>query len=248
MVSRACVAVVGLVAALVLAVAPLRAAEQFTAEQREEIGRLVRELLVDNPDIVIGAIKEYQRRQDAAAKAAVVQALNDNRGELFESPDSPVAGNPDGDVTLVEFFDYQCGYCKSVVDRVADAVDNDKNIRWVFKEFPILGPVSVYAAQAALAAQRQGKYQEFHLAMMRLKGRLSEDRVLAVAETVGLDVELLKEDMRSPHVSAEIGRNLDLAEALNVRGTPAFVIGDVVVPGAIDGATLRRLIAEARRG
>jgi protein-disulfide isomerase len=248
MIARPWIAGAGLMAALVFAALPLHAAEPLSAQQKQEIEQFVRQLLVDNPDIVIGAIREYQRRQDAAAKTAAAQALSDNREQLFNSPDSPVAGNPEGNVTLVEFFDYQCGYCKSVVDRVADTVENDKNIRWVFKEFPILGPVSVYAAQAALAARRQGKYQEFHLAMMRLKGRLAEERVLQVAEAVGLDVERLQQDMQDPQVIAEIGRNLDLAEALNVRGTPAFVIGEVVVPGAIDAATLRRLIAEARQG
>jgi protein-disulfide isomerase len=232
MVARLRIALAGLAAALVFAVAPLHAAEDFSAEQKQAIERFVRQLLIDQPDIIVGAIKEFQRRQEAAAKAAVKKALNDNRDELFNSPDSPVGGNLSGDVTLVEFFDYQCGYCKAVVDRVAGTVDSDKNVRWVFKEFPILGPVSVYAAQAALAAERQDKYQPFHLALMRLKGRLSKERVLKV----------------DPQVTGEISRNLQLAQALGVRGTPAFVIGDVVAPGAIDAATLRRLIAEARRG
>ncbi len=157
-----------------------------------------------------------------------------------------MGGNPNGDVTLVEFFDYQCGYCKSVVDRVAGTVAKDKNVRWVFKEFPILGPVSVYASRAALAAHRQDKYQELHLAMMRSRGKLTEQKVLRFAAEAGLDVARLEADMKTPEIATLIERNMALAEALNVRGTPAFVIGDVVVPGAIDAATLNRLIAAAR--
>lgn len=240
-------AVAALAVGCLIAVAPARAAEdELTASQKRQIEALVRTLLLEKPEILIEAIEEYRRRQQATSQAQARQALTDNRERIFNDPASPVAGNPNGDVTLVEFFDYQCGYCKSVVDRVAGTVAEDKNIRWVFKEFPILGPVSVYAARAALAAHRQGKYQEFHLALMRSRGRLDEKKVLRIAGATGLDVARLEADMESPEIGVMIERNMTLADALNVRGTPAFVIGDVVVPGAIDAATLNRLIAAAR--
>ncbi len=241
-------AVAAVAIACFLAAAPAGAAEELTVPQMQQIELLLRRLLMEKPEILIEAIEEYRRRQQAAAKAETRQTLVDKREEIFEDPDSPVAGNPNGDVTLVEFFDYQCGYCKSVVDRVAGAVARDKNIRWVFKEFPILGPASVFAAQAALAAHRQGKYPKFHLALMRARGKLTDAKVLRIAERTGLDMTRLQADMKTPEIDAMIEQNKRLADALNVRGTPAFVIGDVLVPGAIDEATLQRLIAGARGG
>jgi protein-disulfide isomerase len=246
MIGRSFIAAVALTFGLLLAVAPARAAEDLTARQKQQVEELLRELLIKNPEILVEALEEYQRRQKADGRARARQALVDNREQIFNDPASPVGGNPNGDVTLVEFFDYQCGYCKAVVERVAGTVAKDKNIRWVFKEFPILGPVSVYASRAALAAHRQDKYQELHLAMMRSRGKLTEKKVLRFAAEAGLDVARLEADMKTPEIATLIARNMDLAEALNIRGTPAFVIGDVVVPGAIDAATLNRLIAAAR--
>lgn len=248
MIGRSFIVAVALTVGLLLAVAPARAAEDLTARQKQQIEELLRELLIKNPEILVEALEEYQRRQKADSRARARQALVDNREQIFNDPASPVGGNPNGDVTLVEFFDYQCGYCKAVVDRVAGTVAKDKNIRWVFKEFPILGPVSVYASRAALAAHRQDKdkYHELHLAMMRSRGKLTEKKVLRFAARAGLDVARLEADMETPEIATLIERNMALAEALNIRGTPAFVIGDVVVPGAIDAATLNRLIAAAR--
>ncbi len=246
MIGRSLPIAVALTVGFLLAMAPARAAEDLTARQKQQIEELVRELLIKNPEILIEALEAYQRREKAESQAKARQALVDNREQIFNDPASPVGGNPNGDVTLVEFFDYQCGYCKSVVDRVAGTVAKDKNIRWVFKEFPILGPVSVYASRAALAAHRQGKYQVLHLALMRSRGRLTEKKVLRLAAETGLDVARLEADLKTPEIAALIARNMALADALNVRGTPAFVIGDVVVPGAIDAATLNRLIAAAR--
>ncbi len=246
MIGRSLPIAVALTVGILLAMAPARAAEDLTARQKQQVEELLRELLIKNPEILVEALEEYQRREKANSLARARQALVDNREQILNDPASPVGGNPDGDVTLVEFFDYQCGYCKSVVDRVAGTVAKDKNIRWVFKEFPILGPTSVYASRAALAAHRQGKYQEFHLALMRSRGKLTEKKVLRFAAEAGLDVARLEADLKTPEIAALIARNMALADALNVRGTPAFIIGDVLVPGAIDAATLNRLIAAAR--
>lgn len=247
MIGRSATIAVALTVGLLLAV-PAGAAEDLTARQKRQVEEVVREFLLKNPEILVEALEEYQRRRKAEGQAKARQALVDNREQILHDPASPVGGNPNGDVTLVEFFDYQCGYCKSVVDRVADTVAKDKNIRWVFKEFPILGPVSVYASRAALAAHRQDKdkYHELHLAMMRSRGKLTEKKVLRFAAEAGLDVARLEADMKTPEIAALIEPNMALAEALDIRGTPAFVIGDVLVPGAIDAATLNRLIAAAR--
>jgi protein-disulfide isomerase len=157
-----------------------------------------------------------------------------------------VTGNPDGDVTLVEFFDYNCPYCRRVAPVVAEAEAADPQLRIVYKEFPILGPGSVFAAKAALAAHRQGLYFALHEALMQAGGRAAEDSVLAVAKAIGVDIERLEADMADPEVQAAIDRNLALAEALRITGTPGFVVGRRILRGATDLETLQSLIREAR--
>jgi protein-disulfide isomerase len=159
-----------------------------------------------------------------------------------------VAGNPDGAVTVVEFFDYRCPYCKAVARDMIETLEAEGDVRIVFKEFPILGPDSQTAAKAALAADRQGKYLPFHQALMDHKGTLDRDAILDIAEELGLDLELLEVDMESPEVATVIARTLALAEALDIGGTPAFIIGDELVPGAVDMKTLKDLVAKARNG
>jgi protein-disulfide isomerase len=166
--------------------------------------------------------------------------------ELLRDPDSPISGNARGDVALVEFFDYNCPYCKRAAPEVARAQSNDPKLRIVYKEFPILGASSTFAAKAALAAHRQGKYVEFHNALMDARGTLTEKAVLDTAGRLGLDLDRLKADMATSAVQAAIDRNLALARALNINGTPGFVIGEQIVPGAIDLARIERLIREAR--
>jgi protein-disulfide isomerase len=166
--------------------------------------------------------------------------------ELVNDPTSPVGGNPDGDVTLVEFFDYNCPYCRRVAPVMAAAEAADGKLRIVYKEFPILGENSVFAALAALAAHRQGKYLPFHKALMTAKVGATPSSVLALAEKVGLDVDRLKADMKDPKLKAIVERNLALAQALRINGTPAFVVGDEIVRGAIDLETMQGYIAQAR--
>jgi protein-disulfide isomerase len=159
-----------------------------------------------------------------------------------------VAGNPVGDVTLVEFFDYHCAYCKRALNAVTAVLGEDPGLRIVYKEFPILGPDSVLAARAALASRNQdpSKYLEFHVALMSTRGRLTQPRILEIARDAGFDAERLVADMASPEINTAIERNIELARSLEINGTPTFVIGDQLVPGAVDLDTLRRLIAEAR--
>ena len=149
---------------------------------------------------------------------------------------------------MVEFFDYNCPYCRQVASVMAEAEAGDPELRVVYKEFPILGPGSVFAAKAALAADRQGRYVEFHKALMDADSRVDETSVLAIAEEVGLDVERLKQDMQDPAIQAEIDGNLELAQALRITGTPGFVIGDEFVRGATDLETMTGLIEAARNG
>lgn len=206
----------------------------------------VRDYLLNNPEVIVESLQRRETRRRASAEAEVRAALAARKEEILRDPDSPVGGNPDGDVTLVEFADYNCPYCRRVAPTLVEAVGADPELRIVYKEIPILGPNSVFAAKAALAAQRQGKYVDFHRALMNAKGVAAEGLVFAIAAKVGLDVEQLKADMEAPWVQAGIDRNLALSRALGINGTPSFVVGDRIVSGAIDLNAIQQLIARAR--
>ncbi|MBV8131254.1 MAG: DsbA family protein [Alphaproteobacteria bacterium] len=233
-----------------LAVAPSRsiAAAEIAPEQRQAIEGIIHDYLMQNPDVLIEALRaaEDKASRDADAKAALV--LKDRRGEVFDDPATPVGGNPQGDVTIVEFFDYRCPYCKQVQPVLQALLDQDHKLRFVYKEMPVLGAPSVTAAHAALAARLQGKYEAFHTAMMATKGQITDDVVYQVAGSVGLDIERLKHDMAAPEIDRAVKDNLALASALDIRGTPGFIIGEHIVPGAIDLDALKNLIADARKG
>ena len=239
-----------LISAGTLGVPPAFAAEAkkpLTAAQEEAIKALVKKYLIAHPEVIVEAMErlraEREKRQKEQAKAALVA----KRKEIFEDAASPIGGNEAGDVTIVEFFDYQCGYCKSVVDRLMKTVKKDGKIKMVFKEFPILGPHSVFAARAALAAKKQGKYFEFHNAMMRFKGAVNQESVFAIAKSVGIDTKQLAKDMRDPAIAKALRANFALARSLRINGTPAFIIGDELVPGAVNQQMLESYIEQARK-
>ena len=221
-------------------------APSFDAKQNEAIEAVVRQYLLDHPEVVVEALKLYEQRQQAAEAERRKEAILALADELKAAPDDPVIGNPEGDVTLVEFFDYRCPYCKQMTVTLAQMIDEDPNLRVVMKEFPILSRESVQAARAAMAAQRQGKYEAFHFALMENGGGFSEDEILAVADSVGLDTERLSGEMQDPAIEVVLRDNHALAEKLGITGTPAFVIGDTMVPGAVSLDELRAKIAEAR--
>jgi protein-disulfide isomerase len=211
-----------------------------------EFGRRVHEYLLDKPEIIAEAMQKLEARRQAVEQSEIKEALKARSDEIFRDPDSPVGGNPEGDVNLVEFFDYNCPYCRQVAPDMMKAEANDAKLRIVYKEFPILGPNSRFAAKAALAAHRRGKYVAFHQALMQAKGIVDEARVLATAATVGLDAERLKSEMEDSAIQTAIDRNLELARALRIDGTPGFVIGEQIVRGAVDLHMMERFIREAR--
>jgi len=217
------------------------------AKSSEEIERIIRDYLLKNPEIVIEAIEAYKKKAEEADRVAVARVLKDQRETIRNDPSSPVGGNPKGDVTVVEFFDYRCGVCKRVHDTVAELVRTDGKIRHVYKEWPILGPQSVAAARAALAARNQGKYILFHDALMQHRGRMGTDEIFGIAKRVGLDPDRLRKDMGSPEIDTILRRNYELAEALKINGTPSFVIGDELIPGAMDLNGLRSVVRKARK-
>ncbi|MDB5406995.1 MAG: hypothetical protein JWL84_1907 [Rhodospirillales bacterium] len=225
-----------------------RADDAISPAQREGIEKIIHDYILKHPEVMIEALQSAEDRDRASAEARSRQAVAARRSELQGDTTSPIAGNPKGDLTIVEFFDYRCPYCKQVEPAINALLREDGRVRLVYKEFPVLGPDSVYASRAALASRKQGKYTKFHDAMIATKGALDTAVVLQLAAGAGLDIDRLKADMTSPDVEGAIKQNFALAQALEIRGTPAFVIGDEMVPGAVDIATLRQKIAAARKG
>ena len=224
------------------------AGAQQTSGQRsvEEIGKIVREYLLNNPGVIFEAVERHranQRRQQAKRDQT---ALREHRNDILADPHSFVGGNPDGDVTLVEFFDYRCGYCKRFAPTLETIKKQDPKLRVVYKELPILGPDSMMGAQAALAAREQGRYVEFHEALMRVKGNLDDQTIMTVARSVGLDTDRLSKDMQSPTILNALGNTRKLAAALGITGTPALIVGDEIVRGLVPLDRLAAMIAAAR--
>jgi protein-disulfide isomerase len=235
-----------LVAGILLGVAATVQADE-RALPVDQIEKIVRDYLLREPEVIYNALQELQRRQadaDAARKRAAIVA---HQSELLDAPHTPVGGNPEGDVTLVEFFDYRCAYCRRVVSSMSALLEEDRGLRVVFKELPVLGADSVRAARAALAGRKQGGYVPLHFALMAADD-LSIEGIRAVARAVGLDPDRLEADMASPEVIAAIEANYELANELGIEGTPAFVVGDQLIPGAVDKGRLEQLIREARSG
>lgn len=224
------------------------AAEALSAEQRAAVQALIRETLVTNPEIIMEAIDALQVKEEAARQAQAKQVLAHMRNDLERDPASPVMGNPDGDVTIVEFFDYRCGYCKRSMQDLQAVAEEDGNVRIVLHEFPILGPESVLASRASMAVwlNQADKYTAYHTAMMMSRGNLNEAKVMQLALEVGIDVDAMKKDMGSKAIDAAFAKTAAMAESLNITGTPAFIVGDNVVPGAIKRSDLKALVKAAR--
>ena len=221
----------------------------LSAELQSKIQELIRQYIIDHPEVIVDSLEKLQEREKRASAERARKSVTGMRDQLVKDPSSPVAGNRNGDVTIVEFFDYRCGYCKRVLPTILKILKTDPNVRYVFKELPILGPDSVTAARAALAAWRidPAQYQKFHIALMGNRGQLPESKVMAIAAKIGLDVSALKAAMQAPGIKETMEKNRQLAKALNISGTPAFVVGGELVPGAIDFATIQQLIVKARK-
>lgn len=228
-------------------------AQTFTDAQRAEIERIVHDYLTKtHPETLLEASEELQKREQAETDAKSKAALASARDKVFNDPNSPVGGNPKGDVTVVEFFDYQCPYCKGAQPTVEKLLKEDKGVRFVYKDFPILGPSSVLAAKAALASVKQGKYIQFNEALMKApfshgaRPKDDEELVFKTAKEVGLNIDKLKKDMEDDSISKIIDANMELAGELGARGTPYFIVGDQVYPGAMQYDELKKAVAAAR--
>ena len=222
------------------------AAAPATTGDKAALGKAIRDYLMANPEALVEAMQELERKQDSQRDTVAQKAIKENRAGLMSDPESPIVGNPNGDVTIVEFSDYQCPYCKRAHTTVKSVLAADSKVKLIFKDLPILGEPSRIAALAALAARAQNKHLALHDALMEFSGKLDRDRIMEIAGSVGLDVARLQKDMDDPKLKEIIERNMALASALGVRGTPAFVIGNQFVPGAVDADTLKRMINDAR--
>lgn len=231
------------------ALSPAQATGGFSAEQKKQIEAIIKDYLLANPEVMIEVQSALEAKMEKLQAERLQSALKENSAEIFRAASAPVAGNPKGDVTIVEFFDYNCGYCKKAFSDLAAVVAADKNVKIVLKEFPILSKGSEEAARVALAAGMQNKYWEFHRGMLESQGQANEASALRVAERLGLNMAKLRTDMVSPEVRKEIDRARALAQKMGIQGTPHFLVGDKVVPGAPDGLKdiLAQHVAEIRK-
>lgn len=238
--------------ALVLAeVATEAHAQTFSDDQRREIGQIVREYLLRNPEVLQEVIAEFEKRQATAAADKYKVAISEHRETLFNSKRQVNLGNPQGDVTLVEFFDYNCGYCKRALGDMLELLKSDPKLKIVLKEFPVLGPSSAEAAQVAVAVRMQDKsgkkYLEFHQKLLAGRGEVDKTRALAAAKEIGLDMARIEKDLQSPEIRATLEESVQLAEILGINGTPGYVVGESVILGAVGAIALKQQIEAARR-
>jgi protein-disulfide isomerase len=214
--------------------------------EKQALDAAIRSYLLEHPEVIIESLQNYEAKERAQQEQAAAEALETHKDRIYDDPMTPVTGNPDGDVTVVEFFDYQCGYCKRTLQNVLELQKEDPKLRFVWKELPILGPASEFAAHAAMAAKKQGKYMEFHTAVMGARGRLTPELVMALAGKAGVDVERMKKDMDDPAITKYLQDTLLLAQQLGITGTPGFIIGGKLMPGAISKEQMKQLVEEAR--
>lgn len=221
-------------------------AQALSPEQRTEVLQILRRALREDPSILREAMTSLEQAEQAERNSAQATVIGARADQLFRDSSDPVKGNPQGTVTFVEFFDARCGYCKQLYPVMDQLLQRERDVRVVLKDLPILGPNSVVASRALLAAQRQNLYVPLYDALMRLREEPVEPVLRREAERVRIDWARLRRDMDDPAILARIARNLELARALDIQGTPALIIGTTLVPGAVDLAELQRLTAAAR--
>jgi protein-disulfide isomerase len=238
-----------LLAAMIAFAAPAFA-QSFSEPQKVEIGKIIREYLLKHPEVLQEAMQEYEKRQQVAEAEKAKAAIKTHAEAIFNSPRQVTLGNPQGDVTFVEFFDYNCGYCKRALEDMMVLMSKDPKLKVVLKEFPVLGPASLDAAKIGVAVRMQDKtgkkYLEFHQKLLTGRGQVDKARAMAVAKEIGLDMAKLEKDLKSDEIEATLQESAKLAEALGLNGTPSYVINNDVVIGAVGLAALGAKIQAAR--
>lgn len=223
--------------------------QDMSPEEKAAINAQIRAYILENPEIIVEAMQVLEQREQNAQANADRELLASMRKPLEDDGYSLITGNPDGDVTVIEFLDYRCGYCKQAHDGVKALLASDPNIKFIVKEFPILGPESTFAARAAMATLEQGPeaYLNFNDAMMRHRGDLDQHTVMRIAGEVGVDQAKLAEDIQNPEIAANIRETYGLARRLDISGTPAFIIGDTIVRGFLPYDSLKEIVEDERR-
>jgi protein-disulfide isomerase len=240
--------IVAFVVALCFLIGPVLPvlADGISPAQKTEFEKLVHDYLLEHPEILRDMANKLEVNDKLAADTARSTTLTSQSKDIFHNPIDAVVGNPKGDVTVVEFMDYNCGWCKKSVKELQSLVATDKNVRVVLKEFPIFGDGSEYAARAALASVKQGKYWELHQAMFASEGKITPEVVDQIAQEHGLDVAKMKIDMKASDIDAAVKKNQALAQSLALTGTPAFIVDDKLIPGYTELANLQSMLATTR--
>ena len=205
---------------------------------QEKIEQIIENFLIKNPQLLRSVLDNYKKDTELEKKKNAIESL--------KSLKNPGIFQKNADVTIYEFFDYNCGYCKSVVKTIMETISEDKRINVVFVEFPILSQESYTAAVAALASQKQNLYNKFHLSLMKIRGKVDNEKVFKTANEIGLDIQKLKIDMNNSDIAKRLNQNREIAKMLNLNGTPAFIIGDVIYPGALTKENLKEIIKKVR--
>ncbi len=227
-----------------LTVSPVRAADSFTGAQKEELQGMIKDYIYAHPDEIMEAVQKFQEKQQQDMVDAAAKKIPEYQSYL-ESKDSPSVGPKDAKVTVVEFFDFNCGYCKQAFKDISKMSSEYKNVRFVFREFPILSPTSKLASEWALAAHRQGKYFEYHTALMEHKGGFDEALMKKIGADLGLDVAKLEKDAKDPAIQAELDKNTQIAQEIGIRGTPGFIINGKSFPGYLGEEGMKKAIKDA---
>ncbi|HEX4508064.1 MAG TPA: DsbA family protein [Alphaproteobacteria bacterium] len=233
----------------VLAADPPAPPSPFNDAQKAGIESIVHDYLLKHPEIILQAVEAYQANLQADKDKAAKEELTKRQADLLHDPATQVLGNAASECAIVEFFDNQCPYCQANEPEIQKLLKDDNKVKLVLKEFPILGPISLVASKAALASVKQGKYPQFHEALLAHKGHYDKAALVdEIAKSVGLNLDQLHKDMGSPEIQAEIDKTLELGRALDINGTPGFVIGDQIISGASSVDELKKYVADACKG
>ncbi len=222
-------------------------AKTLDDEDKTEVRKIIKDYLMENPEIIREALQELERRTAEEEKKRQKKLVSENRDLLVDPKYSYVTGNKDGDITVVEFFDYNCPYCRQSLNDIVKLMEEDKNVKIVFKEYPILGEASRKASLAALAARKQNKYMEYHTALLSAKGRITDENILSIAKSTGLDVEQLQKDMNSDEIKEVLKKNIEVGIKLGINGTPTFIINDEVIPQVVPYDAMKNFIDSMRK-
>lgn len=237
-----------------LAALPAQAQETFDAKQTEAVRKIVRDYLMEHPEVIGEAIEAMREKMLAQAESEAKKAIEARKDEILNDPADPVLGNAKGDVVVVEFFDYNCPYCKVVLDPMLEAAKADGKVKVVLKDMPILSEDSQTAARVALAAKKLGKYEEVHRALMKFRGKLDEKTIFRLVAEAGVSAEQVKKEMMAPEIDKQLRKNIELAHALNISSTPSFVVAGAdgkaarTLSGAIEGQVFKQLFDITRKG